>query len=136
MLAVQELESRHPQVSFTVDIQQRPGDPMPAIIGGFRPDAYAVLPVPPSIIIVEAKTDRDLDNSHTDKQLAAFVAHLEQKKTGSLVLSVTGPRADDAKTVLRFLRQTAQVQYATLSVYDGCDLWSLDQDSGVMWHLS
>lgn len=136
MQMVTKLEHLHPRISITADVQQAPGDAVPPMIDGFRPDVYATLPTTPLIIIAEAKTDRDIDTSHTHSQLSAFVNYLEQKRAGSLILSVTGCGAGRAKTLLRFLYQSTGAKHTSLSVFDSCDLWSLDSNSGVTWHLN
>ena len=134
MKTVAELKRRHPQIAVTADIQQKPGDAVPPKIGGFRPDVYATL-LSTSIVIAEAKTDGDIDNSHTYNQLSAFVNYLERKRNGSMILSVTGCGANRAKTLLRFLWRDICVKSTLLSVFDSHDFWMLDSTSGVMWHL-
>lgn len=132
-----ELELRYPKISITTDIQQKPGDSVPPMISNFRPDVYANLPTnPPTIIIAEAKTDNDIDNQHTRNQITAFINYFERQVSGSFILSVTGCGADRAKTLLRFLCQDIRPTNTDVFVYDGCDFWSLDSISGVMWHLS
>lgn len=135
MRVAEDLQSRYPGISIITDAQQNPGDEVPPIIDGFRPDVYAVLPTEErSIIIAEAKTDGDLQNQHTDNQLAAFLNYIERKRRGCLILSVTGRGADRAKTLLRFVYQYNQVEHTALAVYDGCDLWKL-RASGIIWDL-
>ncbi len=133
---VNELESRYPRILIVSDVQQNPGDPVPPVIDGFRPDVYASQPNNFHLtIIAEAKTDGDLDNQHTHNQLLAFINHLERKGEGLFVLSVTGRVADKAKTLLRFLCQMNHVSITTLAIFDGCDFWKLPPKSGVIWHL-
>ena len=133
----EEIGLRYPKVSIITDLQQRPGDAVPPMISGFRPDVYAAQPDPsPSIIIAEAKTDGDLNNRHTDAQLQAFIRYLEHETDdGLFVLAVTGRKADQAKTFLWITHQINQTVNTTLAVYDSHDFWVLDQESGVTWHL-
>ncbi len=130
------IEARYPKMSIITDIQQSPGDPVPPLINGFRPDVYANSKVKKqSTIIAEAKTDRDIDNSHTHKQVSSFINYLEKRIKGHFIFSVTGCGADRAKTILRFMYQELCTTHTILSVFDSHDLWSLDLDSGVKWHL-
>jgi len=132
-----EIKSRYSPTSLVTDIQYSPGDNVPPIIDGFRPDVYATLQAGHTVIIIaEAKTDGDLENVHTDGQLSAFVSYLENKGKGTFILSVTGCGADRAKTILRFLNRSISVKSTTLGVFDSCDLWILDSLSGVAWRLS
>ena len=133
---VAELEGRYPRISVVSDLQKKPGDPVPPMIDGFRPDVYAKLPANLSAsIIAEAKTDKDIDKSHTYSQITAFINYLERRSSGSFILATTGHGADLAKTTLQFLYHNVRSANTKLSVYDGCDLWSLDSISGATWHL-
>ena len=138
MQVADEIQSCYPKISIITDLQQKPGDAVPPMISGFRPDVYAVQPdTSPSIIIAEAKTDGDLNNRHTEAQLQAFIRYLEHETDdGLLVLAVTGRRADQAKTLLWITRQINQTVNTTLAVYDSHDFWVIDQESGVAWHLN
>ena len=50
-----------------MDLQQTPGDPVPPLIGGYRPDIIARTPASgPDLLIAEAKTNHDIDKpTHT-----------------------------------------------------------------------
>lgn len=133
---VKALEARLPLMSFIVDVQQKPGGAVPPLIEGFRPDVYASEDSSHSIVIAEAKTDGDLNNTHTNKQIACFLNYLERKKNGFFVLSVNGCRADSARTLLRFVRQVTHVTNTAIAVFDGFDFWLLDSSNGAKWHLS
>ena len=132
-----EIKRRYPRLHIVVDMQQEPGAPVPPRIGGYRPDVYAdSRPVGLLTVIAEAKTNGDIDRTHTYNQLLAFIGYLESRKgEGHLIVSVTGVGSDHAKTVLRFLRRDAAVENTALSVYDGLDLWSLELREGVKWLL-
>lgn len=133
---VKALETRFPLMSFIADVQQKPGGPVPPLIDGFRPDVYASEDSNRSIVIAEAKTDGDLNNRHTHKQIECFLNYLERRKNGFFVLSVTGCRADSARTLLRFIRQVTHVTSTAITVFDGCDFWLLDSSNGATWDLS
>ena len=130
------LKSRYPRLSIITDIQESPGDPIPRLIDGYRPDLYARITVENSIVIAEAKTDNDLEKTHTYNQIETFITHLERKEFGLFVLSVTGCRADHARTILRFTRRRVQAKRTHIAVFDGCDFWELDPIGNITWLLS
>ena len=130
------LKSHYPRLAIITDLQHNPGDEVPPKIDGYRPDVYARETSADSIVIAEAKTDGDLGNIHTHNQIGSFFSYLERKGNGSFVLSVTGCRADRAKTLLRFMRRHMQVKSIDIAVFDGCDLWRLDPIGGIKWRLS
>lgn len=105
------------------------------MIGGFRPDLYATRGFGNETIIGEAKSNADLDNEHTRKQIMAFLSFLERKENGVFVLSVTGIGADRAKTILRFIHRDIRTTNVVVIVFDGCDWWSLDFPGGTRWLL-
>jgi len=137
MLVATRIESKYPGSSVVSDRQQLPGDLVPPLIGGFRPDVYAtvVLADSASIIIAEAKTNTDIRTDHSERQVLAFIRHLEQKESGRFILAATGWGADRAKTILRFIREASQISRTALMVFDGYDFWELDSQRGVIWRL-
>lgn len=137
MLVVARIESKYPGLSVVSDRQQLPGDPVPPLIGGFRPDVYATVTLADSvsIIIAEAKTNADIRTDHSERQVLAFIRHLEQNKSGRFILAATGWGADHAKTILRFIREANQISCTALMVFDGCDLWELDSQGKTIWRL-
>lgn len=130
---VKVLDSMYPNGSTIVDIQRVPGDDVPPRIGAFRPDVY--LRSKAATVIAEAKTDKDLDRRHTYDQVVSYMNHLERSTDGFLVLSVTGYRADFAKTVLRFAHRDVRPSRTKVAVFDQCDLWLL-QPNGVTWAIT
>ena len=133
---VNALVSRHPRISILTDVQQNPGDDVPPVIGGFRPDVYARKQPANSIVVAEAKTDRDLDNTHANDQIVSFINYLERFEKSSFVLAVSGCAADRAKTLMRFVHKGTHVTQTRIEVFDGCDFWLLDSIGGKSWRLS
>lgn len=133
--AADALIQRYPEVTLVTDIQASPGDPVPPLIDRYRPDIYAWLPQTDSLIIGEAKTHRDIWNSHTRNQVRSFVAHIEKTAGGRFILCAWGHNADRAKTLLRFLMWELHPSRVSAQVFDGHDFWTLDADNGVLWHL-
>ena len=122
-------------MSFITDVQQKPGDEVPPLIDGFRPDVYACKESGSSIVIAEAKTNCDLENKHTNSQVVSFINYLERRRGGFFALSVTGYGANRSKTLLRFVRLVTHVTSTAIAVFDGCDFWLLDSSNGATWHL-
>lgn len=128
---------KYPYMKITSDIQESPGDPVPLLVGGHRPDIYATdlsKDAKPNFIIAEAKTDYDLDRSHTESQVKSFIDYLEQREQGQFILLVTGVGARRAKSVLRFVQEEESVQRTQLAIFDTLDLWCYDSETK-RWHL-
>ena len=60
----------------------------PPLISGFVPDVYAVNVPTTMTIIGEAKTRRDLETTHSQAQIIAFIQYLSTLSDGVFVLSV------------------------------------------------
>ena len=123
------------------DIQQNPGDEVPPIIGSFRPDVYGADNEHQTIIIAEAKTDKDIDNLHTEQQLKSFINHLDQLGGSGVkclfVMSASYAGADLAKTVLRLNFATAPLKNTEIEVFDGLDFWLMRAENRrISWHLN
>ena len=124
---VNSLEIRFPSRYFITDLQYNLGERRPPSINGYIPDVYAGVVEPnDSILIAEAKTDGDIENQHTIKQLKAFLEYLEARKSGFFALSVSGNKANRAKVFLNFLRLDMRLEYTDLCVYDSLDFWDLN----------
>lgn len=127
-----------PELVVRLDLQDAPGDPIPPIVGGYRPDIYATsAETGECVLIAEAKTDRDLDREHTVLQIEAFVSHLESRavERASFVLAVNGRVADRAKAILRLLFSEKPPSCLSIRVFDGLDFWTLSKEGGRLWHL-
>ena len=134
---VYTLEIRYPRISIVSDMQAVPGDTVPPIIDGFRPDVYGRALSGDLTVIAEAKTDGDLDNNHTMEQIVSFINYLERKKDGLFILSVTGCRADFSKTLMRFLLLGMEVTSTQIMVFDSLDFWRyVVTNGGFQWRLS
>lgn len=126
---------KFPGSIITTDIQDRPGDPIPDLIDGFRPDIYAENGDRKSYIVGEAKTAQDLENTHSNSQLCSFANYLEDKEIGTLLLGISGEKADRAKTLLRFLYRELNITHTKFQIFDGLDFWTLNGKDENQWLL-
>jgi len=68
----------------------------PRFLGGFRPDVWAV-DIPQTFTVVgEAKLALDVENAHTEAQLAAYLRYLGAQPKPMLVLAVPWPARPSA----------------------------------------
>lgn len=121
-----------------MDLQRTPGDPVPPLIGGYRPDIIARMPASwPDLLIAEAKTNHDIDKRHTLDQINAFVEHLQTlpRGVGTFVLAVDGCVADRARTVLRFACRERVSLRLRVNLFDGLDFWKLGPAGEPQWRL-
>lgn len=123
-----------PSATVLADLPDSIGAPVPPAIGGFRPDVWARGPGGETLALAEAKV-RGIDDDHTQRQISAFLRHLDTPGKPLFVLAVPGELADSAKTLLRVLRLTEQTVRVRLGVFDELDLWRLDAAGGRQWHL-
>ena len=133
------IRQRHPNALIQMDLQESPGDPVPPLIRGYRPDiigrcAHACS----GLLIAEAKTDADMRRQHTLDQIDAFVGHLRtlQRGVGTFILTVDGCVADRARTVLRFACRQHVSPRLWVHLFDGLDFWALNPLGDPQWRLS
>jgi len=130
------LAARHPGILTIVDVQAAPGNAVPPIINRHRPDLYARLPNSTTLINGEANTPVDIDNAHTRSQIRSFIAHLDHVQGSRFILATTGQGANSARTLLRFMHMESPQSKTRIQVYDTCDFWTLDWQTGFLWLLS
>lgn len=124
---------------ITTDFLDAPGDPIPPLIGGYRPDIVARCTAAClELVIAEAKTDGDIDNQHTRRQIGAFVDHLDAMTTGTgtFILAVNGHAANLGRTVLRFACRQHVSSRLHIRLFDGLDFWTLGSLGAPLWRLS
>lgn len=133
--AIQRL---HPDALVRADIQESPGDPVPPLIGGFRPDVFAhSVCAYPNVVIAEAKTDRDIESPHTMDQIGAFLDHLDTLPhgIGTFILAVDGSAADLARAFLGFACRQRVSNRLRVKLFDGLDFWLLGALGVRQWRL-
>ena len=72
----------------------------PPSIEGYVPDAYVLLNERGRVVIGEAKSLSDLENSHTEAQVAAFLRRCVMTEGSSFILAVPWPVERFAKALL------------------------------------
>lgn len=135
----QAIQQRHPTMHVTMDLLDAPGDAVPPLIGGHRPDIIARCGTAClQLVIAEAKTEGDINNRHTWSQIDAFVGHLEAMTagTGTFILAVNGHVAASARTVLRFACRQRVSSRLHIKLFDGLDFWILGPPGAPLWRLS
>lgn len=135
ILMAHELQAQYPDIVMETDLQIEPGEPVPRIINAHRPDIYAYNKESNFCMIGEAKIT-NLNHKHTYIQITSFVSYLETKHQSIFILGVSGEKADEARTLLRFIHKELGLAKTNLQVFDGCDYWTLDRKEGMRWHLS
>lgn len=103
----------------------------PPILRSVCPDLYARENVVRHVVIGEAKTARDLDNLHTEKQLYEYFRHLAEEESGELLLAVPLICAGAAHRLCRAARSRAgcpSVPFEILGLMLGtkkaiCEVW-------------
>jgi len=64
------------------------GSAAPPLIGDTRPDIYLLQETSKHVVIGEAKSATDIDNEHTERQLANYFGHLSTSQSGELWIAV------------------------------------------------
>ena len=99
---------------------ESPNRPPP--IEGYVPDAYAMLDQHGRVVIREAKSMDDLENSHTVAQVTAFVRRCEMAEGSVFILAVPWPIERLARILLAkyfFRERMPQVETVVLSEMGG-----------------
>lgn len=77
----------------------------PPSIGGYVPDAYLMLDQDGGVVIGEAKSLGDLENSHTEAQVVAFLKRCGMAEGSTFILAVPWPVERLARGLLRDLQE-------------------------------
>ena len=76
----------------------------PPSVAGYIPDAYLMLNDCTGVVIGEAKSMNDLENSHTEAQIAAFMNRCGMMEGSVFILAVPWPIERFARALLRNFR--------------------------------
>ena len=81
----------------------------PPSIEGYVPDAYVMLNEQGRVVIGEAKSMRDLENSHTEAQVTAFLRRCGMAEGSALILAVPWPIERLARALLTNFRARGEL---------------------------
>lgn len=88
-----------------------PNSIQPIRLDGFIPDVYATsFSKDKQIIIGEAKTARDLDSKHSEKQILSFLKHCSNNKNSLFILAVPWDLVRYARSILNDLKIKCQAK--------------------------
>ena len=76
----------HAQVSYALDTVGLGSDNRPPKVGNSRPDVYGKRPSDGIELIGEAKTKGDLENIHTERQVADYAGYVENRHSILLII--------------------------------------------------
>jgi hypothetical protein len=103
---------------------------LPPQLGEVRPDFYSREYGSAHVVIGEAKIERDLDNTHTEKQVRSYLEHLAEQDSGELVLAVPLLAAGTAHRVCRSVRKELGLEHIPFRVtgwlvgqHSVCETW-------------
>ena len=82
----------------------------PPYIEGYVPDAYAVVDEQGRVVIGEAKSMRDLENSHADSQITAFLKRCGVVEGSAFILAVPWPIERLARALLLNIQVREELQ--------------------------
>ena len=129
---------RNPNFQVTTDLTSFPGNAIPPMISGYRPDVFARCQTQPTgLIIAEAKTDCDVENAHTRSQIKTFVSYLSARPhgTSTFILAVSGRVADISRRMLDFTCRDCVSYNLAIQLFDGLDFWNLGPPETPSWRL-
>lgn len=99
------------------DVQDELINDLPPIIGGNRPDVFAHDIRTSMVIIGEAKTSNDIDNSHTLTQLDSFFAYLRNQPGAEFWMAVPWLSAGTAMRVCSHARKKSDALHIPIRVF-------------------
>lgn len=108
--------------------RQSPNRPPP--IEGYVPDAYVMLDEQGRVVIGEAKSMGDLENSHTEAQVAAFLRRCGMVEGSVFVLAVPWPIERLAGALLRNFRVREGLPHVETFVLSEMNLLGATKTSG------
>ena len=102
--------------------------PQPPSIEGYVPDVYAIRSDRPAVVIGEAKTPGDLENSHTEAQLTAFLKRCAQQERSVFILAVHWPVERLAKSFLSQLQAREGLSHVDVVVLSEIGMLKVHQN--------
>lgn len=90
----------------------------PPLINGFTPDLYARHPRTGLVLIGEAKTAKDIESPHTERQIRGFLAKCAEETTSLFILAVPWDVVPYARWFLRIIQRDAGLAAAQTLVLE------------------
>ena len=94
----------------------------PPSIAGYVPDAYVALNELGRVVIGEAKSLTDLENSHTEAQVAEFLRRCGMTEGSAFILAVPWPVERLARALLTSLQASVGMSHVKAVVLSDVDL--------------
>ena len=109
----------HTQCGILHDLSSAIGAEKPSRIDGFVPDVYAFDAPLTTVIIGEAKTQKDLETERSRKQMTAFLSFLGLQGTGIFILAVPWHLKRSAAVIVeKIRRETGATSVKTVMLDD------------------
>ena len=102
----------------------------PPSIGGYVPDAFVILNEQGAVVIGEAKSMNDLENSHTDAQVKAFLRRCGMVRGSTFILAVPWPIERLARALLMSFRVREGLPHVEAVVLSEANRIGVDSTSG------
>ena len=118
---------------FTDSINSESGIRPPSI-AGYVPDAYVALSELGAVVIGEAKSLKDLENSHTEAQVTAFLKRCEMAEGSTFILAVPWPVERLASGLLTSLQAREGLSHVDTVVMSEVDVLDTEARSGRLSH--
>ena len=106
----------------------------PPSIASFVPDTYVVLNELGRVVIGEAKSLKDLDNSHTEAQVTAFLRRCGLADGSAFILAVPWPIERFARALLTNLRVREGLPHVEIVVLSEVNRMGTATKSGTLTH--
>ena len=106
----------------------------PPSIEGYVPDAYVMLNEQRRVVIGEAKSLRDLENSHTEAQVTAFLRRCGMAEGSVFMLAVPWPVERLARALLTNLRVREGLPHIEIVVLSEANRMGTATTSGRLIH--
>lgn len=93
-----------------IDSEAVPSIGHPPSIQGYRPDLFAIQPNTLVVILGEAKSIQDFENTHTLEQLSTFLTYCTQFPDSVLVIAVPWMIQRSAESLIRILKKRCNAE--------------------------
>lgn len=102
----------------------------PPPIEGYVPDAYVLLNEQGKVVIGEAKSMGDLENSRTDAQVTAFLRRCDMAEGSAFILAVPWPLERLARAMLTYFQSREKLPHIETVVLSEANRMGIKTTSG------